>query len=229
MLLASLYFAELGFVFIALSIARMDERPFSTWILSAPGVAFLVALVLSLATLVWIGREYVRSRRSESRWFGLMVAMNLVTLALILIPVEIGLRLLSRDAADAPTFFYTVLLPRSWERAVTHHRQLLDKAAGDLSYLVYDEALGWTVGPNRRGADGLYLSSAEGIRAATQGAVLDGPKDRLRVALVGDSFVFAERVSFEDSWGHQLERDSGGTLRGPQLRGRRIRAWISRT
>jgi hypothetical protein len=32
------------------------------------------------------------------------------------------------------------------------------------------------------------------------------------VALVGDSFVFAERVSFEDSWGHQLERDSGGTL-----------------
>ena len=150
-LLASLYFAELGFVFMALSISRMDERPFSTWISSPPGVAFLVALVLSLATLVWIGRQYVRSRRSQSRWFGLMVAMNLVTLVLILIPVEIGLRLLSRDAADAPTFFYTILLPRSWERAVTHNRQLLDRAAGDLSYLVYDEALGWTVGPESAG------------------------------------------------------------------------------
>ena len=212
MLLASLYFAELGFVFMALSIARMDERPFSTWISSAPGVAFLVAFVLSLATLVWIGRQYVRSRRARSRRFGLVVAMNLVTLVLILVPVEIGLRLFSRDAPDAPTFFYTVLLPRSWERAVTHNRQLLEKAAGDLSYLVYDEALGWTVGANRRGADGLNLSSAEGLRAATQGAVLDGPRDRLRVALVGDSFVFAERVSFEDSWGHLLERDSAGTL-----------------
>ena len=212
LLLASLYFAELGLLFIALSIARKDERPFSTWILSTPGIAFLMALVLSLVTLVWIGRQYARSRRSGSRRFGFIVAMNVVTLALILIPVEIGLRLFSRDAADAPSFLYTLLLPRSWERAVTHRSHSLDKASGGLSYLVYDETLGWTVGPNRRGADGLYLSSAEGIRAASQGAVLHGPKDRLRVALVGDSYVFAERVSFEDSWGHQLERDSGVTL-----------------
>ena len=79
-LLASLYFAELGFVFMALSISRMDERPFSTWLLSTPGVAFLAALVLLLATVVRIGRQYVRSRRSQSRSFGLMLAMNLLTL-----------------------------------------------------------------------------------------------------------------------------------------------------
>jgi len=31
---------------------------------------------------------------------------------------------------------------------------VLDKATGTVSYLVYDAALGWTVGPNRRSAAG---------------------------------------------------------------------------
>jgi hypothetical protein len=56
----------------------------------------------------------------------------------------------------------------------------------------------------------LYLSSAEGLRAARRGAVLAGPKTKPRIAIVGDSFVFAERVAFEDSWGHLLEASSAG-------------------
>ncbi len=212
MLLASLYVAQFAALLAILSVHRKGDRALSAWILSTPGLTFLVAVAVLLGTVAWIGRQYLRSRGSGSPWFGLMVAMNLITLAFILIPIEIAVRLLSRDTWDAPILIDTVLLPRSWEKAAEHNSRIVDKASGELSYLVYDEVTGWTVGPNRRSANGLYLSSAEGLRAGSQGAVLAGPKTKHRVALVGDSFVFAERVAFEDSWGHVLERDSNGTL-----------------
>ena len=65
--------------------------------------------------------------------------------------------------------------------------------------------LGWTVGRSRRGQDGLYFSSVEGIRSPRLGmAFADVPAKR-RIAIVGDSFTFGLEVSYEDTWGHQLE------------------------
>ena len=43
-------------------------------------------------------------------------------------------------------------------------------------------------------------------------AVLSGPTDKRRIALVGDSYVFAQHVRFEDSLGHLLEGALGANV-----------------
>ena len=92
--------------------------------------------------------------------------MNLVTVVLILATGEIAIRAVSRSSVEGETVGRVVLKPKSWEAVSQHYRQLLDQAHGDLSYLVYDDLMGWTVGPNGRSANGLYRSSSEGIRAS---------------------------------------------------------------
>jgi hypothetical protein len=212
LLLVALYAAEFFLLLMAGAIYRLGDQSLASSLGSTLGIAFVAALLAFLAAAAIIARRYRLSRRLASRSFVFTAAMNLITVALIFIPVEIAVRLLSRSASDTAVFLSTdtVLYPRSWEKAAAINREILDKASGDLSYLVYDETLGWTVGRDRSGANGLYLSSAEGLRAARRGAVLAGPKTKPRIAIVGDSFVFAEQVAFEDSWGHLLEANSGG-------------------
>jgi hypothetical protein len=209
LLLVSLYAAECFLLIMALAIHRLGDRSLASSLGSTTGIGFVVALLAFLAAAAIIARRYVLSRRLDSRSFVFTAAMNLITVALIFIPAEIALRLLSRGTSDTAVFLNAILLPRNWEKTAAINRAILDKASGHLSYLVGDETLGWTVGRDRSGANGLHLSSAEGLRAARRGAVLAGPKTKPRIAIVGDSFVFAEEVAFEDSWGHLLEANSG--------------------
>jgi hypothetical protein len=211
-LLVALYAAEFFLLIMALAIYRLGDRSLASSLGSTPGIAFVLALLAFLAAAVIISLRYLLSRRSDSRSFGLTAAVNLITVALIFLSAEIAVRLFSRNASDATVFLSanTVLYPRSWEKAAAINREIFDKASGDLLYLVYDDTLGWTVGHDRSGGNGLYQSSAEGLRTARRGAVLAGPKTKPRIAIVGASFVMAERVAFEDSWGHVLEASSGG-------------------
>jgi hypothetical protein len=197
---------------MALAIYRLGDRALASSLGSTPGIAFIAALLAFLAAAVIVARRYLPPRRVDSRSFVFTAAMNLITVALSFVPMEIAVRLLSRSASDAAVFLNTdtVLYPRSWEKAKATNREPVDHASGSLSYLVYDETLGWTVGRDRSGRDGLYLSSAEGLRTARRGTVLAGPKTKPRIAIVGDSFVFANEVAFEHSWGHLLEMNSGG-------------------
>jgi hypothetical protein len=210
LLLMALYAAEFFLFIMAFAIYRLGDRSLASSLGSTPGIGFVVALLAFLGAAAIIARRYLLSRRPDWRSFVFTAAMNLITVALIFIPVEIALRLLSRSASDTAILLNRVLAPRNWEKAAAINRELVDKASGDLSYLVYDETLGWTVGRDRSGANGLHLSSAEGLRAARRGAVLAGPKTKRRIAIVGDSFVFAEQVAFESSWGYLLEASSGG-------------------
>ena len=209
-LLVGLYAAQLSLLVMALAIYRLGDRSLESSLGELPGIGFVAAVVAFLAAAGVIARRYLRSRRLGSRSFGFTVGMNLITVTLMFIPAEIGVRLLSRDASDTALFMERVLAPRDWKKAAAANLELFDRASGSLSYLAYDETLGWTVGRDRSSANGLYQSSAEGLRAARRGAVLAGPKTKPRIAIVGDSFVFADRVAFEDSWGHLLEANSGG-------------------
>jgi hypothetical protein len=211
-LLVSLYAAEFFLLIMALAINRLGDRSLASSLGSTPGIGFVVALLAFLAAAAIIARRYQLSRRLDRRGFVFTAAMNLITLALMFIPAEIALRLLSRGTSDTAIFLDTVLLPRSWETTAAINRQILDKASFDLSFLVYDETLGWTLGRDRSSENGLYLSSAEGLRAARRGAVLAGPKTEPRIAIVGDSYAFADKVAFENSWGHLLEVNSGGNF-----------------
>ena len=211
-LLLSLYAAESFLLVMAIAIYRLGDLALASSLGSTPGIAFVAALLAFLAAAVIVARRHLLPRRLGSPSFAFTAAMNVITVVLLFIPAEIAVRLLSHSASDAAVFLNkdTVLYPRSWEKAAAINRQLVDKASGSLSYLVYDETLGWTVGRDRSGRNGLYLSSAEGLRAARRGAVLAGPKTKPRIAIVGDSFVFANEVAFEHSWGHLLEASSGG-------------------
>jgi hypothetical protein len=100
----------------------------------------------------------------------------------------------------------TLLRPREWSKVVTSYSELLRKTHSQESFLVYDRELGWTVGPNRHSENGRYFSSAEGLRSSHVGIAFADRETSCRIALVGDSFTFDEEVTFEDSWGNQLER-----------------------
>lgn len=211
-LLGSLYGAQFALVLIALALNKLAGRPLATWSSASAGLAFFAATGVLVIALALIGRAYMRRANTGARGFGFTVAMNLITIALVLIPFEIALRLLSRHTVDTPIFGGTALLPRSWEKAQAHNHRLLEKLVSTLSYAKYDEELGWTIAPNRRSKDGVHLSSAEGLRAASSDAILSTPANKRRIALVGDSYVFAEHVRFEKSFGHLLEEALGANI-----------------
>jgi PGF-CTERM protein len=209
-LLAALYAAELSLLIMILAVHRLGDRVLASSLDSNPGMGFVVALLAFLVAAAIIARRYLRSRGLERRSFAFTAAMNVITLALVFVTAEIGLRLLFSGTSAAALFLDRTMSPRTWEKTAAINRQTLEEASRRLSFLVYDETLGWTVGHDRSGSNGLHLSSAEGLRAARRGAVLAGPKTRTRIAIVGDSFAFAEQVEFKESWGHLLEVNSAG-------------------
>jgi hypothetical protein len=135
--------------------------------------------------------------------------MNIISVALLLAILECAARLFAHDANAGPVILGQPLPPLSWEQTGARYRRIIHAATGDLSYLVHDARVGWSVGPGRRSSNGLYLSSREGIRAKTRGASVETRSTRPRIALVGDSYTFAEEVSYDETWGSQLERQLG--------------------
>ncbi len=209
-LLGSLYGAEFALVLIALALYKLDDRPIDAWFPSGASIALLAGVALLLVAVALIGRAYIKRTATGPHGFSFTVAMNVISLALILIPFEAALRFITHDSPDAPMFGDSALLPRSWERAVAHYGQQLAKGAGTIrAYLVYDETLGWTLGASRTSRDGFHFSSAEGVRAATPGVTLPRTTDKVRIAIIGDSFAFAEYVKFEESFGHLLDEALG--------------------
>jgi len=84
--------------------------------------------------------------------------------------------------------------------------------SGDTYYLVADELLGWTVGPNRGQRGGLYFSSYEASRSAALNVHYAIRQPQYRIATVGDSFTFGDEVSFEASWPNRLEEQLGSKI-----------------
>jgi hypothetical protein len=172
-------------------------------------MAFLCGVSALLMAGAMTIRQYFLNRRSSSQHFRLIVTMNLVTVLLMFLTGEIAIRSVSRGSIDGEKLGNVTLKPRSWEALSLRSRQLVQEAGERLPFHVYDNVMGWTVGPNRRSADGLYYSSSEGIRAPHDGVSFARSTEKTRIALVGDSFTFCEDVAFEDSWGYRLEKRLG--------------------
>ena len=173
------------------------------------GIVLLVACLAALAAAVIIVRSYRARARAAPRRFGLTVALNLVPVLLLLAIGEATIRLMSEPTPRGLVFAKTVLLPHNWRDVAARNEAVLARLAAEGSHLAPDGLLGWVLGPDRRSADGLYMSSVEGIRSARKGDAAATRLSRQRVALVGDSFTFGLDVSYEDSWGHRLERQLG--------------------
>ncbi|MBS0149583.1 MAG: hypothetical protein JSR31_01500 [Nitrospira sp.] len=208
-LLASLFILELSLTVLTIAIYMKGARPFAVFLSSIAGKVLVVAIPLCVVTGVLIVLQYVVARRSSTRHFWLVVGLNLTTVIVGLFVGEVAVRLGVHSSSEGEVFGKTVLRPKSWEAVSADYRTMLRQLSGDLTYLEYDDVMGWTVGRNKRSLNGLNYSSAEGIRAPHQGVSFAGETEKTRIALVGDSFTFGEEVRYEDSWGYLLEKMLG--------------------
>jgi len=209
-LFISLYTVELSALVLALTIPRLADKPtILSSLASRPGAVGLMALSVLLASSMLIVHNYGACRRSGSKAFALTLVMNLTSLGILVTAGELAMRIAVVQTHEGLVFLGTPLLPRSWGEVAARNHEILKKAATNGSYLVVDDLLGWTVGPNRRSVDGLNFSSAEGLRSPRADMAFADFPATYRIALVGDSYTFGLEVKYEDSWGYQLERALG--------------------
>lgn len=213
LVLGSLFLLEASIVVILQSLHIKGETSFDAFLPRTSGMVFLCASGVFLVSSVVFVRRYLEHRRSPSRNFYLLVAMNVVTVVLTAVIAEIAVRAVVRTYYGYEAIGTLVLRPKSWDAIRVHYQKLIRKQRGDLSYHVYDPLLGWTVGPGRQSADGLYWSSPEGIRAPDGNSSFARNADSVDIALLGDSFTFGEEVTYEESYGYHLEQMLGSPFR----------------
>jgi hypothetical protein len=210
LLLSYLFLWELSIGVIAVAMFVNGDPSLSLSPVSQAGLVFLLALGTAGLTTAMIVRQYRASRRAGSSHFRLTVAMNLMMVLVVLLTGEVAARLGTTTVRDGEQWRSRALLPRNWEQVAAFYQQLLSSGKGRrLSYLTYDDVMGWTLGPNRKSTNGLYYSSAEGIRAPGEGVSFAKTSAKTRIVLVGDSFTFGDNVAYEESWGYLLEKALG--------------------
>ena len=162
-----------------------------------------VGIVLALIVLE---RSLRATSHTRSKEVWLSLVMSLLSVVLLVVTLEVFLRLVVVNTRSGPAVGNTLLLPRRWSEFLPYWQTIASRMVERNTFLVSDEILGWTVNPNRRSENGLYLSSTEGLRSAKQGAVLREGLGDCRIALVGDSFTFGDDVLYEETWAHKLEQ-----------------------
>ncbi|MBX3303976.1 MAG: hypothetical protein KF693_17330 [Nitrospira sp.] len=211
--LISLLLLEASIVVILQALHIKGETSFDVFLPRLSGMVFLCASGAFLVSGAVIVRRYLEHRRSPSHSFLLVVAMNIITVVLTVVTAEIAVRAAVRSYYGYEAIGTLVLKPKNWNAIKGHYQKLIRKQRGDLSYHVYDPLLGWTVGPSRLSADGLYWSSPEGIRAPDGNTSFARNTEGVDIALVGDSFTFGEEVPYKESYGYHLEQMLGAPFR----------------
>jgi hypothetical protein len=204
----ALYAFEFGGFVLAMALFKYGDR------VSSPTTREAVWVLVPLASLLAVGVCIVACGRVlGGKRFVVTLATNLVSVMIVLALAEGLMRLIAVSGPHGVTVAQTLLLPKDWDWVRRRNAALLKDTPTNISYFVGDALLGWAVGPSRTSADGLYVSSREGIRSARPDiAYADDPAPNL-VAAVGDSYTFGLEVRFEQSWAAQLE-----VLLGPDFR-----------
>lgn len=209
-LVAAFYFAEALAVAILVFAYRLEGKAgVGDFLTSRPGILCVGVGLALLTTLFFIVKQCRVEAKSGSKQWLLGLVMNIAVVSALLLVTEIVLRLAVVPNKLGENLGAKLLYPRQWERATASYQALLRKAETQPTYLVFDEMLGFTVGPSRRSEDGLYVSSVEGIRSGRVGESYQGVSSDCRIALVGDSYTFGEVVPYEDTWGYWLQRQLG--------------------
>lgn len=168
-----------------------------TWLAVVISVSLVALASASLRS------HYQHSRRTGSKHLQLVLSMGCVTFALFFVGAEVMLRLLAEEHPEGPILGNTVLLPRDWAKVLAHRRISWEQAAREYGVFTEDDTLGWTVGRNRKG---VYQSNEDGVRTFRNGASVKDRPVAVRIAILGDSYTFGADVSYEETWGYQLER-----------------------
>lgn len=107
-LLVSLFLAKLSITGMLIAWNMKGDRSFSVFLSNRPGLGFLCAGIACLASGSVITNQYLANKRSPSRRFRVIVAMNLITVVLLLIVGELAVRVGSHSVLETVT-----LIPKS--------------------------------------------------------------------------------------------------------------------
>ena len=197
---------------MAVMLYRFSYKP--TWVafaLSTPGMICALSLGgLSIAVATFSHR-YRRIGESNPKESVRSVVVGGMVLAGILIVGEVGLRFATVMQPWGEKLGSVPLLPRGWGQVVVRYKYMLDVFKMKSNYFVEDSVLGWTVGFGRSSENGLWNSSAEGVRSPTRGAVYSQNPVSCRIALLGDSFTFGWQATYEETWGASLQEQLGAS------------------
>lgn len=194
---------------LGMAIHMKGERSFLTFLSSRPGVLFLVAIGAALGSVALIVYLLSSRARIPAHQFARTALISVITMALLFSIFEIALRASSINLKDREVLFGTELRPLNWSEIALRHRALTQRAAGDLSYLVHDGFLGWTVAANRVKADILYSTDSRGLRIPHSHMAVATATEKVTIALLGDSYTFGQELEYEDTWGYLLEKSLG--------------------
>ena len=200
-----------GSLCAVLSLLGLYRRPEGVslegfFVNSVAGRFCIGAAVGIVLALIVIARTLFATSHNRSKEVWLSLVMSLLSVVLLVVTLEVFLRLVAVNTRSGPAVGNKLLLPRRWSEFLPYWQTIAARTVERNTFLVSDETLGWTVNPNRRSENGLYLSGAEGLRSAKQGAVLREGLGDCRIALVGDSFTFGDDVRYEETWAHHLDQ-----------------------
>lgn len=209
-LLAAIYALELSSVILILGLFKKGDQPLNMFLPTRSGQVFLFGLAVCGISVALIVFQYMKSRQVGIIAFRVTTVIGVVPIMIAVLTAEVSIRLLSTSSAYGETVLGLHLRPRVWGDQVVRNREILKHMSDDGSYLQYDDYLGWSIGPNRRSFDGMYLGSEEGIRSPKVNMSMLTQESRGRIALIGDSFTFGEEVKYEETWGYFLQQYLGG-------------------
>ncbi|MFQ5825237.1 MAG: hypothetical protein ACE5JB_14415 [bacterium] len=148
--------------------------------------------------------------KSTKNKFGIrpFLTFGVYTLYLALLYISFDI-LVGLVLIDDDNCFKNHPLPPYGAVITAHQRKVFERLSVQnyQSYIVFDQHLGWTIGCNRTGKDGMYVSNSHGIRA-TREYSYEIPKGITRITVFGDSFAECVNVRNEQSWPFLLEKSS---------------------
>jgi len=202
---------EIATVIAGVMVYKAPDHFFPAIFSDRAGLGLLLAILLILIGTYLLRQDYRPSENRRS--FVFTAALNIFSMLLLIVVVELQLRLLVYAMPGISSIFPRGLLPKDWAQVKTEYHEILELADQENAhagfFLIADPVLGWDVGAGRTGHEGLYASSVEGIRSADpKFSYYESPGVR-RVALIGDSYTFGNSIKFEDTWGQNLQRRLG--------------------
>ena len=206
-LVAALLVFETSFFLSLIALYKKDISPWGSFLWSYPGWAFLVGFIGLCGSAAVVGRIFWKNWGAKHKEMSFTLIMNAVVLLAVGGGGELMVRMVKTQTVDGrDQVRERLLLPRDWERTRQHYQEVIEKASGDLSYLIYDAQLGWGVVDGRQSENGLYRSGQNGIRTREAGDIVERQPEKKLVALVGDSFTFGEEVAYDETWAVHLQQ-----------------------
>ncbi|HMU30299.1 MAG TPA: SGNH/GDSL hydrolase family protein [Nitrospira sp.] len=187
---------------------RLQHQGIDLW--HAGGLLFIIA-VFCLACIS-LSAHYRHTRRIASKAFTLQLTATGIALALLFLGAEVMIRVVAEQTPEETFVGDTVLLPREWQRVQAHRLADWERSRQQSTIIEPDATLGWTIGPNRKeiGIFGeMYFSNAYGLRTLANETDPKATAPALRIAISGNSYAYGLDVTYDETWGHQLESRIG--------------------